>query len=195
MPAKSRKRSISRRHTAGRSAKDAIALLKKDHKNVKQLLKRLEGTSERNTNQREQFLTQIEHEVKTHTTIEEEIFYPAFKGALRAKSDAHLYFEALEEHHLVDVVMQEIRNTESDSEEFAAKAKVLKDLIEHHAEEEEAQMFPKARKAMGAVRLRELGQELQQRKRELSDMSEGNVDSINRRRRITAYYTVRSKIA
>src|SRR5438034_10925835 len=49
----------------------------------------------------------------------------------------------------MDMVMPEIRNGDTDSEEFAAKAKVLKDLIEYHAEEEEKRMFPKARKSMG----------------------------------------------
>jgi len=147
--------------------KDAIALLKQDHKNVKQLLKRLEGTTGRNAGQREELLTQIENEVKVHTSMEDESFYPAFKLSLRSKSDLHLYFEALEEHHVMDMVMPEIRNWDTDSEEFAAKAKVLKDLIEYHAEEEEKRMFPKARKSMGTARLREVGEELQERKEEL----------------------------
>ena len=64
--------------------------------------------------------------------------------------------------------MSETKGTDTDSEEFAAKAKVLKDLIEHHAQEEEKEMFPKARKAMGAARLRELGQEIEERKRQLT---------------------------
>jgi hemerythrin-like domain-containing protein len=169
MAVTSRKRAGNRARTAGSSGKDAIALLKEDHKNVKELLKRLEETSDRSTSQREKLLTQVENEVKVHTTIEEEIFYPAFKEAIRSKSDAHLYFEALEEHHVVDLVMSEIKGTDTDSEEFAAKAKVLKDLIEHHAEEEETEMFPKARKAMGAARLRELGQEIEERKRQLTN--------------------------
>jgi hemerythrin-like domain-containing protein len=176
MPATSRKRSNSRSRTTGRSTtrgsgrgsgKDAIALLKADHKNVKQLLKRLAATSEDETSEREELLGEIENEVKVHTTIEEEIFYPAFKESLRSESDAHVYFEALEEHHVVDLVMPEIREADLESEEFAAKAKVLKDLIEHHAEEEESQMFPKAKRAMGAAKLRELGQELQMRKQQL----------------------------
>ena len=167
MPASSRKRSTNRGRTAGNSGKDAIALLKQDHKNVRQLLKRLEGTTDRNAGQREELLTEIENEVKVHTAIEEEIFYPAFKESLRSKSDLHLYFEALEEHHVMDMVMPEIRNGDTDSEEFAAKAKVLKDLIEYHAEEEEKRMFPKARKSMGTARLREVGEDLQERKEEL----------------------------
>jgi len=117
--------------------------------------------------------------------IEEEIFYPAFKQSIRTKSDAHLYNEALEEHHVVDLVMPKIKDADADSEEFAAKAKVLKDLIEHHAEEEETQMFPKARKAMGTAMFRELGEELRQRKQELSTgMSGRNMERMtgNRRR-------------
>jgi hemerythrin-like domain-containing protein len=182
MPTKKR---TNRKGTSGRSNKDAIALLKNDHKNVKQLLKRLESTTDRNSAQREQLLEKIENEVKVHTTIEEEIFYPAFKQSIRTKSDAHLYYEALEEHHVVDLVMPKIKDADADSEEFAAKAKVLKDLIEHHAEEEETQMFPKARKAMGTAMLRELGEELRQRKQELSTgMSGRNMERMtgNRRR-------------
>ncbi|HYR84018.1 MAG TPA: hemerythrin domain-containing protein [Terriglobia bacterium] len=163
---------------------DAIALLQADHRKVRQLLARLAKTTERSTTQREQLLTQIEKEVKIHTAIEEEIFYPAFKEAVRSKSDAHLYFEALEEHHVVDMVLPEIKAADTDSEEFGAKAKVLKDLIEHHAEEEETQMFPKARKAMGMARLLELGQELQERKQQLgTSLWERAVSSIARRRR------------
>jgi hemerythrin-like domain-containing protein len=129
--------------------------------------------------ERKDLLAEIENEVTVHTKIEEEIFYPAYKDAVKTKSDSRLYFEALEEHHVVDLVMPEIKSTARDSEEFGAKAKVLKDLIEHHAEEEETQMFPKARKAMGAARLREVGQQLQKRKRELTSMGERAVDTIS----------------
>jgi hemerythrin-like domain-containing protein len=169
MPVTSTKRRNTRtsNHSTSRG-KDAIALLMEDHKNVRQLLKRLEATTERSTDQREQLLTKIENEVKIHTTIEEEIFYPAYRDAVRTRNDQKLYFEALEEHHVVDLVMPEIKNTETDADEFGAKAKVLKDLIEHHAEEEETRMFPKARKAMGAARLKQLGQELEERRHELS---------------------------
>src|SRR5437870_8409679 len=185
MPVTSRKRRNTR--TSNRSntkGKDAISLLMEDHKNVRQLLKRLEATTERSTDQREQLLSKIESEVKMHTTIEEEIFYPAYKDAVRSKDDKELYFEALEEHHLVDLVMPEIKSTETDADEFGAKAKVLKDLIEHHAEEEETQMFPKARKAMGVAKLRELGKELDERKHQLGTGTWGQaLETVTGRRR------------
>jgi hemerythrin-like domain-containing protein len=154
----------TKRTTPTRS--DAISLLKKDHATVKQLLNRMEKTTEKASARREQLLKEIENEIKIHTRIEEELFYPAFKEAAR-KADVHLYWEALEEHHVVDMVMSEAKGTDVESEEFGAKAKVIKDLIEHHAEEEETQMFPKARRIMSATELRDLGNRLQERKKEL----------------------------
>ena len=107
-------------------------------------------------------------ELKVHTTIEEEIFYPAYREAARKKEDQKLYFEALEEHHVVDMVMPEMNDAIPPARVFKAKAKVLKDLVEHHAEEEEKEMFPRARKVLGAAELRELGGRMESRKRALS---------------------------
>src|SRR5207253_8404578 len=146
---------------------DAISLLTQDHSKVKRLLAARDTTTERAVNRREALLKEIETEIKIHSKVEEEIFYPAYKEAVR-KGDDHLYYEALEEHSLVDTVLHAMKSSDAASEEFGAKAKVLKDLIEHHAGEEETEMFPKARKAMGAARLKELGQEMQERKHELS---------------------------
>jgi hemerythrin-like domain-containing protein len=69
--------------------------------------------------------------------------------------------------------LPEIRETDENSDEFAAKAKVLKDLVEHHAEEEETEMFPKARKLMDSSELKDLGQQLEQRKMELMSSTTG----------------------
>jgi len=146
---------------------DAISLLKKDHEKVRGLLSKLERAAQRNTAKAEELLEQIDHEVKIHSQIEEEIFYPAFRDAARKHDDRELYFEAKEEHHVVDLVMPEVRETDSDAEEFAAKAKVLKELIEHHADEEEKEMFPKARKLLDRGELRELGERMKERKKEL----------------------------
>ena len=74
--------------------------------------------------------------------------------------------------------MPQIKSTSRNSDEFPAKAKVLKDLVEHHAEEEESQMFPKARKAMGAAELRELGMRLKERKEELAGGFTGRIQKM-----------------
>jgi|ERR1051325_9382398 hemerythrin-like domain-containing protein len=157
----------TKKRTTRTQQMDAIALLKKDHETVRGLLEQLERAADKGGERAEQLLAKVDREVKIHSQIEEEIFYPAFRDAAQKKDDKELFFEAREEHHVVDLVMPEVEGTDSDADEFAAKAKVLKELIEHHAREEERQMFPKARKLMDRGELRELGSRLRQRKQEL----------------------------
>jgi hemerythrin superfamily protein len=140
--------------------KDAIALLKADHQRVRRLLDDLEKTQDSAVGKREKLLATIEQELKIHTKIEEEVFYPAFFESASKMDDRELYFEALEEHHVVDLVLPEIKEADPRSDQFAAKAKVLKDLVEHHAEEEETEMFPRVRKLMPRAELVRLGEEL-----------------------------------
>ncbi len=140
---------------------NAISLLKADHKKVKGLLEDLESTTERGVGKRKKLLSQIDAELKAHTSIEEEIFYPAFREAVRKKEDREMYFEALEEHHVVRLVLPEIAATDPSSEEFGAKAKVLKELVTHHAKEEEKDMFPEAKKVLSDEELEALGARMQ----------------------------------
>jgi len=155
--------------TAKRSTqKDAVAILKEDHARVRKLLGQLAKTSEKAASKRTQLLSTIEEELKTHTQIEEDVFYPAFRDAADRSEDRKLYYEAVEEHHVVDLVLPELKGTGTESEQFAAKAKVLKDVVEHHAEEEETEMFPRARKLMGREELERLGGELIKAKQALS---------------------------
>ena len=146
----------------GGKGMDAITLLKAHHAKVKKLLKEMEEAEE--ADEREELLQTIEQELTVHTKIEEEIFYPAFREAAEKDEDQKLYLEALEEHHVVDLVLPEIKETDTESGEFAAKAKVLKDLVEHHIEEEEEDMFPRARKLMERDELKRLGERLEERK-------------------------------
>ena len=112
-------------------------------------------------------LAQIERELKVHTSIEETIFYPAFKEAVKKKEDREMYFEALEEHHVVKIVLPEIAATDPSSEAFGAKAKVLKELVTHHAKEEERDMFPAAKKVLSEEELLQLGERMQAKKDEM----------------------------
>jgi hemerythrin-like domain-containing protein len=165
MPTK-KSSSKSSKKTASRPS-DAIALLKQDHEKVRGLLGNLEKSAMRGGAKAEQLVTQIDTELKIHTTIEEEIFYPAYRDAVRAKDDKQLYYEAKEEHHVVDLVLPEVNESDKGGEEFAAKAKVLKELVEHHADEEEKEMFPKARKVLSRAELQDLGERMAERKKEL----------------------------
>ena len=150
--------------TKSKASTDAIAMLEQDHEKVRGLLDRLEKASGA---RRTKLLTQVEQELKVHTQIEEEIFYPAYRDAARKKDDKKLYFEALEEHHVVDLVLPEMNDGDT-AEALKAKAKVLKELVEHHADEEEKEMFPRARKALGRDELRELAERIEARKEQLS---------------------------
>jgi hemerythrin-like domain-containing protein len=147
---------------------DAITLLKDDHKVMRRLLSELEKTTARAAKKRKELLARVEANLKAHTTIEEEIFYAAFKEAGRKSDDDKMYFEALEEHRAAgDLVLPDLLKTEVTSENFSGRAKVLKELVEHHADEEEKEMFPRAKKLLSKDELEELGERLQQRKDEL----------------------------
>jgi hemerythrin-like domain-containing protein len=149
--------------------KNAITLLRADHKKVRELLRQLEDSPQKAVSRRETLLEEIERQLQIHTKIEEQIFYPAFRAAAEKKGDTKLYYEALEEHHVVDLVLPEIRKTDAGADEFAAKAKALKDLVEHHADEEEKEMFPRAKKLMDREELRRLGEELAKAKDSLAE--------------------------
>jgi len=144
-----------------RAEQDAIALLEQDHLQVRRLLGQLEKTTGKAATRREKLLAAIEQELTLHTRIEEDVFYPAFFDACRKSDDKELYYEAIEEHHVVDLVLPELKATDLGTERFAAKAKVLKDLVEHHAGEEESEMFPRARQLMPREELLRLGAELE----------------------------------
>ena|ERR1700750_1410389 len=146
---------------------DAIRLLKADHKLVKGLLAELEGTTERALKKRAALLHEIQVNLKAHTTIEEEIFYPAFKEAGR-KAEAKMFYEALEEHRAAeDLVLPDLLDTDPGSVEFSGRSKVLKELIEHHADEEEKEMFKDAKELMSREELAELGARMEVRKAEV----------------------------
>ena len=147
---------------------DAIQFLKNDHKEMRALLGALESSTARAVKRRQQLVTEIEMKLKAHTTIEEEIFYPAFKEAGKKSDDDKMYFEALEEHRAAgDLVLPDLLRTNASSEKFSGRAKVLKELVEHHADEEEKEMFPRAKKLLSKAELAELGERLDARKQEL----------------------------
>ncbi len=149
--------------------KDAIELLTADHNKVKALLKELTDTTTRAEKTRPKLLEEIEQELKIHTAIEEEIFYPAYKEAGESDQDEP-YFEAVEEHRTVsELVLPDLKKTEPTSEKFSGRAKVLKELIEHHINEEEKEMFKQAKKLMSSEELKTLGEQMKKKKDALKD--------------------------
>lgn len=137
----------------------ATDLLKKQHRQVEKLFKQCEKAKE--PRQRRQLMGQIVEMLKMHTKIEEEVFYPAVRE-LRTSKAEEMIDEAFEEHHVVDLVLAELPRVDPEDERFDAKITVLSELVEHHVEEEEEEMFPMAEKKLGAERIKELGQRMEQ---------------------------------
>lgn len=133
---------------------NAIKLLKQQHREVEALFKQLEKA--KSARPRMKAFEQIADKLAVHATIEEKQFYPSVKR----RTTEEILLEAVEEHLGVKRVIADMLELEADDPIFEAKAKVLKDLVEHHAEEEESEMFPRARKLMNRERLMELGEEL-----------------------------------
>ena len=142
---------------------DAIELLKADHRKVKKLLTELDATTERALKTREELFTTIKRELTVHEVIEEEIFYPTLKQHPKAKD---VVLEGYEEHHVVDTLMGELSALPYDDETWGAKFTVMKENIEHHVEEEEGDMFKKARQVFDDKELDQLGASMAERKAE-----------------------------
>jgi hypothetical protein len=143
---------------------NAMDLLKKQHKEVKALFKKLEKTDA--GRERRALLDQVQIALSAHTTIEEEMFYPAVKE-LDTKKAEEMVAEALEEHHVVKLVLAELPQVDVEDEQFEAKMTVLSELVEHHVEEEEDEMFKMAKK-IGTDELEDLGMRMEERFTEVS---------------------------
>ena len=138
---------------------DAISLLMKDHKDVKALFELFEGLTDRSKVSKKKIADQICHALTIHTHLEEEIFYPAVRQAIK---DDDMMDEALVEHASAKELIVQILDMDAGDDLFDAKVKVLSEQIEHHVREEEDEMFPKVRKT--SLDLVALGQEMAARK-------------------------------
>jgi hypothetical protein len=140
---------------------NALTMLEDDHKKMRGLLDQLESTTERGVKTREELFSTIKGELTIHEIIEEEIFYPALKSHPKAED---IVLEGYEEHHVVDLVMAELEELPVDDESWGAKAKVMKENVEHHMEEEEGEMFKQARAVFDRRELEMLGERMAARK-------------------------------
>ena len=161
--AKGRAKSARKSDTAVRT-QDAIALLKADHRQVEEWFEQFEKA--RDDGRKQELATNICNALKVHTTIEEEIFYPAF---LEATEDKDLHHEAEIEHDGAKQLIAKIEASGPDDDYFDSQVKVLSEMIKHHVKEEEQPggMFAEARKS--DMDLDALGEQMAQRKAELEE--------------------------
>lgn len=142
------------------SDKDAIGLLKKDHREMEEAFKEFDKLEAKKIAEKKQLADKIGAELLKHMKVEEEIFYPAIKESLKSTEDP--VNEGVVEHAAAKVLIKEIKAMKGNEELFDSKVHVLAEQITHHVEEEEKEMFPKVAKS--AIDLAELGQQLAERK-------------------------------
>jgi hemerythrin superfamily protein len=143
-------------------AKEATSLLRADHKLVNDLFAEYEKS--RSNVRKKQIVSMICKELTVHAQIEEEIFYPAVKAALK---DKELIPEATVEHATLKDLIAQVKDVDPDGEIFDAKIKVLSEYVKHHVKEEQNEIFPKAKES--SLDLIEIGAQLAERKAELSE--------------------------
>jgi hemerythrin superfamily protein len=147
-------------------AQDAVALIKADHRRVEQLFREFEEAGDRAYKTKHQLVERMIRELEVHATIEEETYYPAVEA--KAKKDGkELVAEAVEEHHVVKILLGELASMSAEDEAFDAKVTVLMENVRHHVEEEEEEMLPQSEEVLGKEELTGLGEEMAARKRQL----------------------------
>lgn len=146
--------------TTAPAPKDAIAMLKADHAAVSAMFAEYEKT--RSIPKKKALVAEICTALSVHAQIEEEIFYPAVKAALK---DKLLVPEATVEHTSVKDLIAQIEGLEPDGEMYDAKVKVLSEYVKHHVKEEQNEMFPKAKSS--SLDMDDLGAQMAARKDEL----------------------------
>ena len=143
---------------------EATAMLRADHKKVAGLFDAFEKT--KSAARKKKIVSEICMELTVHATLEEEIFYPAVKAALK---DHELVPEATVEHGSVKDLIAQVKDVEPDGEMYDARVKVMGEFVKHHVKEEQTEMFPKAKKTK--LDMIALGAQMAARKAEL--MAEG----------------------
>jgi len=133
---------------------DAITLLENDHRRLEALLKQGEETTERAVKGRTKLLDTLTSELTVHELVEEKLLYPALEAHAEARE---IVLEGYQEHHIADIIVNELHDVAKDDEQWGAKFKVLKENLEHHIQEEEGEMFRTARAVLSREELHTLG--------------------------------------
>ena len=145
---------VTKRLPWSSGSQDAITLLETDHRRFEDLLKHGEDTTERAVKGRTELLETLTTELNLHEMVEEKLLYPALQAHPEARD---IVLEGYQEHHVADVLTRELHQVATNDEQWAAKFKVLKESLEHHIQEEEGEMFRKARGIFSREDLAALG--------------------------------------
>ncbi len=138
---------------------NAVQLLVQDHQEVEAFFSQIEAAGGAAS---DEVVEQVVRELSIHAAIEEQVFYPAVQDASAEAEDTLL--EALEEHHVAKLTLNELEKMAPDDKRFDAKVRVLIESVRHHVQEEEDELFPKVREAMTNEQLNDLGELLEKTK-------------------------------
>lgn len=153
MAAKKNARKTSTRKSSARR-QDIFSVIKKDHRTVESLFKKIAGAD--SEMECESLYEELRSELTAHADAEEAVVYPRLK---EKDATREIAFESVEEHALVTYLLEKLDDTEMEEEKWMAALTVLKEVVSHHVEEEESEMFPKMRRAFKKSELEEMCQD------------------------------------
>lgn len=139
---------------------DALNILKKQHREVEALFKKVLQAEE--PGERMSLFKQIDRGLRLHAIIEEEIFYPEIKRRVERSEERLEVAEAYEEHGLVKTTIESLEKLDPGTEQYQAKLAVLGDLVQHHVDEEESTTFKMAHRLFEKAELEEMGSRLEE---------------------------------
>jgi hypothetical protein len=137
---------------------DILRELKNDHK---QLLKQFEKLSKKKNAQADAGFEQLRVALTAHSKAEEKVFYKAIEGDAQAHE---MVLEGYEEHHVADLLLKELARKKGDGERWHAKLMVLQEVVEHHVQEEESEIFAAAEKALPVAERKKMGEKFEAEK-------------------------------
>ncbi len=141
---------------------DFLKELKNDHQEVKSILEKLKASS--GPKNREKLLNEFMLEFKPHMEAEEKAFYPVLADKKESRESA---LEAMEEHHVAELVLKELEKGDKQGDEWLAKMKVFSELVDHHIEEEEKEVFKVTQKVLDEKQISAIYEQFQDEKQKM----------------------------
>ena len=145
-------------------------VLRNEHENVKSLFDKYKKPDTRRTNGKKELFDDIRREIMVHAQIEREIFYSALTST-SSTTAASLVAAAIEDHRAIEKLLQELNGMNPSERSFEAKMARMMDEVTRHIEKEEAEIFDEARKSLAEYRLEELGLEIEERRKILTQLA------------------------
>lgn len=160
---------------------DIYELLKREHRKVEQLFSKIKKhIDDRDFSSASDFFEEMKMELGAHAKAEEEVFYEPLRQAGRGEKDQDIVGEAKEEHHVVALLLNELSRLDMTADEWKAKLTVLSEMVEHHVEEEEEEMFKRAKRLFSESDAEQMAENMKALKAEyMKDIDSALAEDIN----------------